>query len=420
MSFDVNWDIEKYRDEHESDDHWLLRRNFMERWKQNYPEERLVCLARVFANIEFMGCRYPSEVMQEVARMSKEVNKNLTPKNDFDVNLPCTFDRRSIAQNYANAEVTCVRYAWDELIGDYKAKPTYSKDLVTVKQNSSAVGASMKNYPRNSALGNSEWPINPREAIRGPVTPCKPVNSYVNESEYVWGHYSSEVMQGPVSISKVLKTTYKSFVCEKTVNQNIASDDNLTWRRYPKNDTQGSPSLSSAKKQTLSQNLVQEKLPDENLAGGISLLWRRRDPKELVQSPFSINKGIKPYSNTATNSEMLCNEMSKGPSPVEDCCLVLYPKEKTYSVKMKGERRIVKEVIKIIYRKSLKSKIYIYTVGRHGVCRKQLSESKKEHIFWWMDQGKTIEEALMLCLRPYHEIYEELLKGKHSSGTPNR
>ncbi|KOB66772.1 NF-kappa-B-repressing factor, partial [Operophtera brumata] len=81
MSFDVNWDIDKYKEDHESDDHWLLRRNFMERWKPSYPEERLVCLARVFANIEFMGCRYPSEVMQEVARMSKEVNKNLTYNN---------------------------------------------------------------------------------------------------------------------------------------------------------------------------------------------------------------------------------------------------------------------------------------------------------------------------------------------------
>ncbi|XP_053621107.1 uncharacterized protein LOC128681335 [Plodia interpunctella] len=73
MSFDVNWDIDKYKEEHESDDHWQLRRIFMEKWKNNYSEERLVCLAKVFANIEFMGCRYPTEVMQEVSRLSQEV-----------------------------------------------------------------------------------------------------------------------------------------------------------------------------------------------------------------------------------------------------------------------------------------------------------------------------------------------------------
>ncbi|XP_050669238.1 uncharacterized protein LOC126968325 [Leptidea sinapis] len=75
MSFNVNWIVDKYREEHESDEHWLLRKAFMERWKNNYPEERLVCLARVFTNMEFMGCRYPLETMQEVATLSKEVAK---------------------------------------------------------------------------------------------------------------------------------------------------------------------------------------------------------------------------------------------------------------------------------------------------------------------------------------------------------
>lgn len=83
MSFDVNWDIDKYKEEHESDDHWQLRRIFMEKWKNNYSEERLVCLAKVFANIEFMGCRYPTEVMQEVSRLSQEVNITLKLKALF-------------------------------------------------------------------------------------------------------------------------------------------------------------------------------------------------------------------------------------------------------------------------------------------------------------------------------------------------
>ncbi|XP_052743126.1 uncharacterized protein LOC112050026 [Bicyclus anynana] len=73
MSFDASWDVDKYRDEHESEEHWLLRKAFMERWKTDYSEERLVCLARVFFNIEFMGCRYPTEIMQEVARLSHDV-----------------------------------------------------------------------------------------------------------------------------------------------------------------------------------------------------------------------------------------------------------------------------------------------------------------------------------------------------------
>ncbi|VVC95001.1 unnamed protein product [Leptidea sinapis] len=71
--FDGNWDVDKYREEHESDQHWLLRKAFMERWKYFYSEERLVCLARVFTNIGFLGCKYPMEIMQEVSALSKEL-----------------------------------------------------------------------------------------------------------------------------------------------------------------------------------------------------------------------------------------------------------------------------------------------------------------------------------------------------------
>ncbi|CAH0599763.1 unnamed protein product [Chrysodeixis includens] len=74
-TFDEDWDVEKYKDEHESEEHWLLRKAFMERWKNNYPEERLICLARVFCNVELLGCRYPPLVMQEITQLSYEVSK---------------------------------------------------------------------------------------------------------------------------------------------------------------------------------------------------------------------------------------------------------------------------------------------------------------------------------------------------------
>ncbi|XP_050558336.1 uncharacterized protein LOC118279730 [Spodoptera frugiperda] len=79
-SFDVDWDVEKYRDEHECEDHWELRKAFMEKWKNNFPEERLVCLARVYTNIEFMGCRYPPPVMQQIAQLSFEAGRQYREK----------------------------------------------------------------------------------------------------------------------------------------------------------------------------------------------------------------------------------------------------------------------------------------------------------------------------------------------------
>ena len=31
-----------------------------------FPEERVVCLAQVLGNIQFMGCRYPNDTMTQV------------------------------------------------------------------------------------------------------------------------------------------------------------------------------------------------------------------------------------------------------------------------------------------------------------------------------------------------------------------
>lgn len=57
------WDIDKYRTEHESEEHWKLKKDFMLAHQDKYPEARLVCLAQVLANTEFLGCRYINKNM---------------------------------------------------------------------------------------------------------------------------------------------------------------------------------------------------------------------------------------------------------------------------------------------------------------------------------------------------------------------
>ncbi|KAG8336079.1 hypothetical protein J6590_053302 [Homalodisca vitripennis] len=71
--FNTSWDVDRYRIEHESDEHWGLRRQFMVAHKEKYPEDRLVCLTQVFFNMEFLGCRYPHKTMELVNRLAKEV-----------------------------------------------------------------------------------------------------------------------------------------------------------------------------------------------------------------------------------------------------------------------------------------------------------------------------------------------------------
>ena len=70
MAGNTDWDLDKYFSPHEPKHHWALRKAFMENNKGRYEEDRLVCLAQTFANMEFMGCRYPKATMDLVEEMS--------------------------------------------------------------------------------------------------------------------------------------------------------------------------------------------------------------------------------------------------------------------------------------------------------------------------------------------------------------
>lgn len=56
QTFPTDWDIDAYYDETEPEEHWHLRREFMETHQDKFPEDYLVALAKAFTNIEFMGC----------------------------------------------------------------------------------------------------------------------------------------------------------------------------------------------------------------------------------------------------------------------------------------------------------------------------------------------------------------------------
>ncbi|XP_039491909.1 NF-kappa-B-repressing factor [Drosophila santomea] len=80
--FSLDWDVDSYKTEYESDEHWDLRRSFMLAHKDRFEEDRLVCLAQTFVNMEFMGCKYPSATMLLVAELSKEIAADFRQKRE--------------------------------------------------------------------------------------------------------------------------------------------------------------------------------------------------------------------------------------------------------------------------------------------------------------------------------------------------
>nr|XP_003699363.2 PREDICTED: NF-kappa-B-repressing factor [Megachile rotundata] len=73
MTTEEEWDVEQHKAEHESDEHWELRRKFLLAHKDKFPEDQLVCLAQVFTNVELLGCRYPKETMQLIAELAQDI-----------------------------------------------------------------------------------------------------------------------------------------------------------------------------------------------------------------------------------------------------------------------------------------------------------------------------------------------------------
>lgn len=57
MSFNTTWDINKYKSDHETEEHWNLRQKFLTAHKDKFPENRLVCLTQTFFNVEILGCK---------------------------------------------------------------------------------------------------------------------------------------------------------------------------------------------------------------------------------------------------------------------------------------------------------------------------------------------------------------------------
>ncbi|EDW80900.2 uncharacterized protein Dwil_GK11774 [Drosophila willistoni] len=82
QSISEDWDVDDYRTEYESDEHWELRRSFMEAYKNRFDEQQLVCLAQTFVNMEFLGCKYPSETMHLVAELSKDIAEDFRRRRE--------------------------------------------------------------------------------------------------------------------------------------------------------------------------------------------------------------------------------------------------------------------------------------------------------------------------------------------------
>ena len=52
----ATFNVDKFRLSNESDEQWFYRKQFIEAYRFEYNEERLLCLAQCYANTKCLGC----------------------------------------------------------------------------------------------------------------------------------------------------------------------------------------------------------------------------------------------------------------------------------------------------------------------------------------------------------------------------
>jgi hypothetical protein len=53
----ATFDVDRFRLANESDQQWFHRKQFIEVYRSDYNEERLLCLAQCYANTKCLGCK---------------------------------------------------------------------------------------------------------------------------------------------------------------------------------------------------------------------------------------------------------------------------------------------------------------------------------------------------------------------------
>ena len=73
----TDFDVDSMRLEHESSTDWKIRRSFLAAHHEKFPEDRLLCLASCFVNVEMYGCKYPVGVMSELKELAFDIQDEL-------------------------------------------------------------------------------------------------------------------------------------------------------------------------------------------------------------------------------------------------------------------------------------------------------------------------------------------------------
>ncbi|XP_057372955.1 uncharacterized protein LOC130693773 [Daphnia carinata] len=132
-----DWNIDKHRNKFELDEQWELKRKFMETHKHRFSKERVICLAQVLVNMEFLGAKYPIEITNTVMELSKNIVEGF--RKNQKARLQRTFVEASeaaslkVKETLANPKLFSENVENDECVITGNSSPIYTEREVFVQ-----------------------------------------------------------------------------------------------------------------------------------------------------------------------------------------------------------------------------------------------------------------------------------------------
>ncbi|XP_078350233.1 NF-kappa-B-repressing factor-like [Oculina patagonica] len=161
----------------ESDIQWKIRSQFIETWKDHYPGDKLAALSMVWANMKFLGCRYPAKTEEIVSELEskaaicipdKAIRKPKPLIENLTIYEPVEGDERTSTNPVCilneSAQKSKKTISFDDLgvngkTGTYSCAVTISNKVIAVGE-----GASKKQAKQDAAKNALEI-LRPRQPV---------------------------------------------------------------------------------------------------------------------------------------------------------------------------------------------------------------------------------------------------------------
>ncbi|CAF4088649.1 unnamed protein product, partial [Rotaria magnacalcarata] len=105
QSMITKFNVDRFRLPNESDQQWLYRKQFIDAFRSDYNEERLLCLAQCYANTKCLGCKYSEPLKSLLDQLSEKLSNPSGKRPTSQESIGINNKRNALMSNTAMSNV---------------------------------------------------------------------------------------------------------------------------------------------------------------------------------------------------------------------------------------------------------------------------------------------------------------------------